>query len=174
MDSSLHFLVKRAYATPSLRQNMMNSGMICMYSDFSGQKETNDCGIACCWVYRRNIYVDSKQVTVEQIGDSVHGELLAIVYSLEILGETLAEMETRPKIAMLYTDCSCIARLISKDSHLKPQYEEMRNQITATINGLKMFFPEISVRVKYISNHKKNNALHKIAHVAARKAIGKS
>lgn len=174
MDISLHSWVKRAHATPSLRQNMKNSGMICMYSDYSGHEERNDCGLACCWVYRRNIYVDSKQVSFEQIGDSVYGELLAIIYSLEILGDALAEMETRPKIAMLYTDCSCVARLISKDRHFKPQYEEMRNQIAATIDELKMIFPEISVRVKYISNHKKNNALHKIAHIAARKAIGKS
>jgi hypothetical protein len=34
-------------------------------------------------------------------------------------------------------------------------------------------FPEFQVSIKYISKHKKNNALHRLAHNAARKVIGR-
>ena len=42
-----------------------------------------------------------------------------------------------------------------------------------SLQNLKTMFPELQVRVKYIGKHKKNNLLHRMAHNAARKAIGK-
>ncbi|RKP49878.1 hypothetical protein D7Z26_18795 [Cohnella endophytica] len=171
MDFTFPNLIKRAYATPSLRQNIFNKGMIFLYCDYSGDDVHKDCGLACCFVNNRTINVIAKKIAFEHQGDSVYGELLAIAYSLESLGEALSEH--RPKSVVLFTDCSCIARLLSKNHFSKPYYEEIRNQITASLMELKMRFPEVEVRAKYISNHKKNNVLHKMAHIAARKVIGK-
>lgn len=168
-------LIKRAYATPSLRQNILNAGMIHLYCDFSGHDERKECGIACCYVHNQTIKVSAKKVPYEHVGDSVYGECLAILYSLELLGEELrgAVSEQRPKAALLLTDYSRITRLLSSNSSSKPIYEEMRNRIIAACNDLKTKYPDIEVRVKYISKHKMNNALHMLAHIAARKSIGK-
>ncbi|MFC5528225.1 hypothetical protein [Cohnella yongneupensis] len=168
-------LINRAYASPSLRQNILNAGMICLYCDFSGHDEHNFCGLACCFVHNKTIKVYAKKVPFEYIGNSVYGELLAILYSLEILGEELRDVlsDHRPKIALLYTDYSRIAQLLSSIHHSKPIYEEIGNRIAITHNDLEIRYPGVEVRVKYISKHKKNNALHKMAHIAARKTIGK-
>jgi len=171
MDFTFPTLIKRAYATPSLRQNIFNKGMIYLYCDYSGDDVHKDCGLACCFVYNKTIHVIAKKITFEHRGDSVYGELLAIAYSLESLGEALSEH--RPKSVVLFTDCSCIARLLLRSHFTKLFYEEIRNQITTSLDELKIRFPEVEVRVKYISKHKKNNALHKMAHIAARKVIGK-
>lgn len=172
MEFTLQALIKRAYAAPCLRQNIYNKGMIHLYCDYSGHEKRTDCGIACCLVYNRTIQVSAEKIRFEPIGDSVYGELLAITYSLEILGEALTEH--RPKIAIVFTDCSCIARLLSKDQFSKPSYEEITNQITVTLTKLQIRFPDVEVRVKVMnSKHKRNNALHRMAHVAARKVIGK-
>jgi hypothetical protein len=168
-------LIERAYASPSLRQNILNASKIHLYCDFSGHDEHKFCGLACCFIHNKTIKVSAKKVSFEHLGDSVYGELLAILYSLEILGEELRGVlsEQRPKSALLLTDYSRIAKLLSSNHFSKPIYEEIRNRITLTQNDLKLKYPDVEVRVKYISKHKKNNALHKLAHIAARKSIGK-
>ncbi|WP_239616503.1 hypothetical protein [Cohnella mopanensis] len=171
MNFTSHHLIKQAYASPSLRQNILNKGMICLYCDFSGHEKREDGGIACCLVYNRTIQVSAEKIVFEPIGDSVYGELLAIRYSLDILRRALPEH--RPRIANVLTDCRYIARLLLKQKYPKPYYEEIINQIAATLDELKINYPEIAVSVRYLSKHKKNNALHKIAHIAARRAIGK-
>lgn len=171
MDFTLNTLLKRAYATPSLRQNICNKGMIYLYCDYSGQVEQMECGVACCFVYNRSISVTAEKRLVMHAGGSNYGELLAIHYSLNVLNQALEEY--RPKFAILYTDCSCIGRLLLNSSLAKPLYGEVRNDILCSLNDLRVRFPEVEVQIKYISKHKKNNALHRMAHNAARKAIGK-
>ncbi|QGQ96572.1 hypothetical protein EHS13_17630 [Paenibacillus psychroresistens] len=171
MEVAHQTLIKRAYAIPILRQIIINKGTIYLYCDFSGHDDVKYCGLACCLVYNRAINVTAKKISFEHLGDSIYGELLAIFYSLDILGEVLNEY--LPKFAVLYTDCSCITRLLLKNHTSKPLYQAIRNQITESLDNLKIRFPEVDVTVKYISKHKKNNPLHKMAHIAARKAIGK-
>lgn len=169
MDPTLLSLIKRAYATPPLRQNIFNKGIIYLYSDYSGNLD-NDYGVACCMVYNRDIRVSAEKLLIEHSGGSNYGELLAILYSLDVLKRTLIEYE--PKLAILYSDYHYISRLLFQD-YAKPIYEKVRNDIWDSLYDLKIKFPEVEVRVTYISKHKKNNALHKIAHNAARNAIGK-
>jgi hypothetical protein len=175
MDFEHQTLIKRAYASPSLRQNILNAGIIYLYCDFSGHDEHKYCGLACCFVNNRTIKVTAKKVSFEHPGDSVYGELLAIHYSLEILGEELRDalFDHLPKFALLFTDYSRIDQLFSSNHFSKPIYEEIGNRIAVTLNDMKIRYPGVEVRVKYISKHKKNNALHKMAHIAARKTIGK-
>lgn len=164
-------LIQKAYETPSLRQNILNSGMIYLYCDFSGHDEQKYGGLACCMVNAKTIQVSAEKIPFDYPGDSVYGELLAIQYSLEMLGKALSQHSA--KSALLYTDYSRIARLLFSNNYTKPIYEEARNRITNSLNSLKSSYPEVGVNVKYISRHKKNNALHQMAHLAARKTIGK-
>lgn len=171
MDSTQDLLIKKAYTSPSLRQNILNKGMICLYCDYSGFVAQNNYGIACCFVYNRTISITAKKLLIEHDVGSIYGELQAIVYSLEILAKALNEHQ--PKLAILFTDCSCIAKILSKHDFSHPYYENARYEILASMSNLKMMFPEVEVRVKYISNHKKDNVLHRMAHNAARQAATK-
>lgn len=175
MDSTMDVLIKRAYATPSLRANIVNKGKIYIYCDYSGYSEQNAHGVACCYVYNRKISVTSKQLQIESDRGSNYGELLAIVYSIEILTKALQESHENhnPKFAILLTDCNCIAKILSRKSLHKQSYERVINDILSSLNDFQIRFPEIRIIVKYISKHKKNNALHRMAHNAARKAIGR-
>jgi len=171
VNSANDLLIKKAYTKPSLRQNIVNKGMICLYCDYSGFAAQNNYGIACCFVYNRTINVTAKKLQIEQDGGSNYGELQAIVYSLEILAEALTEHQ--PKLAIIFTDCSSIAKILSKTHFSHPYYEQARYEILAAIHHLNHRFPEVEVSVKYISNHKKNNALHRLAHNAARDAASR-
>ncbi|MBB3070763.1 hypothetical protein FHS14_003765 [Paenibacillus baekrokdamisoli] len=168
-------LMKQAYAAPPIRANILNKGMISLYCDYSGYAEQNAHGVACCFVYNRTISVTSKKLNPKYDGGSDYGELLAIVFSLELLTKALMEhqLNSIPKFATIFTDCHCIAKILSKEYFDKQFYEDVRNEILASLDDLQNMFPEIQVKVKYISKHKKNNALHRMAHNAARKAIGK-
>lgn len=171
MDYTKNLLIKKAYSKPSLRQNIINKGMICLYCDYSGFAAQNNYGIACCLVYNRTINVTAKKLQIEQDGGSNYGELQAIIYSLEILAEALTEHQ--PKIAIIFTDCSSIAKILSKPHFSHQYYEQARYEILAAMHNLKNRFPEVEVSVKYISNHKKNNDLHRLAHNAAREAASR-
>ncbi len=141
MDYTKDLLIKKAYAKPSLRQNIVNKGMICLYCDYSGFAAQNNYGIACCFVYNRTINVTAKKLQIEQDGGSNYGELQAIVYSLEILAEALTEHQ--PKLAIIFTDCSSIAKILSKPYFSHPYYEHARYEILASIHHLKNRFPEL-------------------------------
>lgn len=171
MDSTKDLLIKKAYANPGLRQNIFNKGMIFLYCDYSGFVAQNDYGVACCFVYNRTISVTGKKLVIEHDGGSNYGELLAIVYSLEILTKALTEHQ--PKFAVIFTDCSCIAQILSKHYFAHQHYENVRDEILASLHNLKNRYPEVEVKVKYISKHKKNNTLHRLAHNAARQAANK-
>ncbi|WP_127529422.1 ribonuclease H family protein [Paenibacillus kobensis] len=171
MDPVQQTLMNRAFATPSLRQNILNRGMIYIYCDYSGHQDRKEGGVAYCFVHNRAIYVTAKKIDFEDPGDSVYGELQAILYSLEALEE--AFRMHRPKGTIVFTDYSRIAKLFMASRLSNSRYEEMRNQITAAIEKLKNRFADIEITITYISKHKKNNALHQLAHNAARKVIGK-
>ncbi|MFC5653573.1 hypothetical protein ACFPYJ_31525 [Paenibacillus solisilvae] len=175
MDNNMDKLIMQAYATPPVRANIVNKGMISLYCDYSGCTDQNAHGVACCFVYNRTILVRAKNLNQHYDGGSDFGELQAIVFSLQILTEALIahQMSTVPKFAVVFTDCHGITKILAKTIFHNPYYEEVRNEILASLSGLQAMFPEIQVRVTYISNHKKNNPLHKMAHNAARKSIGK-
>ncbi|MEC0089863.1 hypothetical protein [Paenibacillus macquariensis] len=166
MDSTKDLLIKKAYATPSLRQNIFNKGTIFLYCDYAGYVVQNEFGVACCIVYNRTISVTAKKLLIEHDKGSNYGELLAIAYSLELLTKALTKHQ--PKVAIIFTDCSSILRILSKQHFPHHFYENVRNEILASLDHLNNMFPEVKVSVKYISKHKKNNHLHRMAHNEAR------
>ncbi|WP_169083229.1 hypothetical protein [Paenibacillus sp. PL91] len=168
MDSIKDLLIKKAYDNPSLRQNILNKGMICLYCDYAGFIAQNVYGVACCFVYNRTVQVTAKKLLLEHDEGSNYGELLAILYSIEILTKALKEHQ--PKLAFIFTDCSRIDHILSRDRLPNLYYENARVEILASLHRLNMMFPEIEVKVKYMSKHKKNNPLHRLAHNAARQA----
>jgi len=168
VDSTKDLLIKKAYANPRLRQNIVNKSMISLYCDYAGFVAQNKHGAACCLVFNKTIHVSAKKLDLERNMGSNYGELLAIIYSLDLLSSALGEHQ--PKQAMIFTDCSQIAKILSKDyfSHLHD--EHAKDTILASLQHLKAAYPEIGVQIKYISKHKKNNTLHRLAHNAARQA----
>ena len=104
----------------------MNTGMISLYCDYSGYAKQNAQGVPCCFVYNRTINVTAKRLQLDYDRGSDFGELLAIVYSLELLTE--AEMEhpanPLPAFAVIFTGCRCIAKILSKTYFERPYYEE--------------------------------------------------
>ncbi|OBZ16714.1 MULTISPECIES: hypothetical protein [Bacillales] len=168
MASTNHILINKAYATPSLRQNILNKGMICLYCDYSGFVSKNGFGVGCCFVHNRTIQVTARKLYLVQDEGSDYGELLAILYSLEILTRALTEHQ--PKHAFIFTDCSRIEHFLSRNAFLNPHYEKARSEVLASMHHLKTMFPEVRVEIKYMSKHKQNNPLHRLAHNAAREA----
>jgi hypothetical protein len=170
--STNHTLINKAYATPSLRQNILNKGMIFIYCDYSGFVSKNAYGVGCCFVYNTTIRVTAKKLYIQQDEGSNYGELLAILYSLEILTKALSEHQ--PKLAFIFTDCSRIEHILSRCAYLGPYYENARSEVLASLNHLKTLFPAVEVKIKYMSKHKQNNPLHRLAHNAAREAANNS
>jgi hypothetical protein len=171
MNSTKDLLIKKAYASPSLRQNIFNKGTIFIYCDYAGYAVQNEYGVACCMVYNRTISVTAKKLQIEHDSGSNYGELLAIAFSLELLTKALTEHQ--PKVVILFTDCSSISRILSKH-HFSHQHDEnARNEILASLDNLNNRFPQVEVIVKYISKHKKRNHLHRIAHNEARQVANK-
>jgi ribonuclease HI len=176
MSSATDLLIKKAYATPPLRGNIVNKGLISLYCDYSGEPKQGTHGVACCYVHNRTIRVTAKKLDVNDHG-SEYGELLAIIYSLEILAEALMELSsepiTSPKLAAVLTDCHFIERILTSTSIEKPLVESSRDQILTSLQHLHSLHPTIRITIRCIGKHKKNNALHRLAHNAARQAIGK-
>ncbi|GMK39159.1 hypothetical protein PCCS19_22130 [Paenibacillus sp. CCS19] len=160
--------MSKAMTNPTLRQNMMNRGTMFLYCDYAGFSTSNVYGAACCAVYNRTINVTAQKLPLEQDKGSIYGEMMAIVFSLETLAAALSEH--RPKIAVIYTDCSRIARLLSQDRFAHSHDEQGRNHLLATLAGINRTFPDLDVQIKYIGKHKANNDLHRLAHNAAREA----
>lgn len=176
LNSTTDKLIEKAYATPPLRGNIVNKGLISLYCDYSGEPLQRAHGVACCYVHNRTIRVTARKLDVNDHG-SEYGELLAIIYSLEILSEALLQLKSTsmntPKLAVILTDCHFIERILSCTYIEKPPVETARDQIMSSLQLLHSLHPTILITVRCIGKHKKNNALHQIAHNAARQAIGK-
>ncbi|MDQ8733547.1 hypothetical protein [Paenibacillus sp. LHD-38] len=168
MNSNKDLLIKKAFANPRLRQNIVNKGIIYLYCDYSGFFAQNNYAVACCFVYNRNIKVTAKRLEIESERGSNYGELLAILYSLEILSDALTEHQ--PKLAYIYTDFSRIEQVLSSQYFSNLHYEQVRNEIVACLNHIHRMYPLVNVKVKYIGKHKHNNSLHRMAHNASRLA----
>lgn len=168
MNSTNRLLIKKAFAVPSLRQNIVNKGTMYLYCDYAGFAARNVYGAACCAVYNRTVSVTAKKLTLERDQGSIYGEMMAIALSLETLAAALAEH--RPRSAVIFTDCSRIARLLVQDRFAHPHDEQGRDDLLAALAHFNRLFPEVDVQIKYMSKHRKNNHLHRLAHNAAREA----
>lgn len=161
-------LVQKALTSPSLRQNIVNKGTMFIYCDYAGFTSTNDYGAACCMVFNRTVRITAKKLPIERDQGSNYGEMMALVLSIEAL--TTALSEHQPKIAVIFTDCSRIARILTQDRYAHPHDEQGSNHLLTALANLNLLFPDLVVQIKYISKHKKNNYLHRLAHNAAREA----
>ncbi|RED57164.1 hypothetical protein [Cohnella lupini] len=170
MNGSQERWISKAYGNPLLRDKIVNAGMITLYCDYSGFVDRSRYSVACCYVHDRFIGISAKRLRMDVDADSNYGELLAVLYSLEILDKWLSDIDNKPKIAVVYTDCSRIERILGKSESPRPHYARSRNEIIIALNRLRDNYPGVSVRVRYISKHKSNNELHRLAHNAAREA----
>ncbi|MCA0755108.1 hypothetical protein KP806_08615 [Paenibacillus sp. N4] len=168
MDSTKELLIKKAYATPALRQNLVNKGTLFIYCDYAGFAERNLYSAACCMVHNRSISITAKKLPFEQDRGSNYGECQAIIYSLEILAKALTEQ--RPKAAVIYTDCSWISRILTNDRFTNPYLEQANAELLDALTRLRAQFSGVEVHIRYIGKHKKNNYFHRLAHLAARQA----
>ncbi|EFM12240.1 conserved hypothetical protein [Paenibacillus curdlanolyticus YK9] len=168
MNVNNDLLVKKAYASPKLRQMMVNSGTMFLYCDYAGFASQNVYGAACCMVYNRTVRITAKKLLLEQDFGSSYGEMMAIVHSLELLKD--ACLVHQPRIAVIFTDYSRISNMLVQDRFSQIQTEQGRDELLAALSNANRLFPNVDVQIKYISNQKKNNYLHQIAHSAARKA----
>lgn len=164
-------MIDRAYGIPALRQRLLNPGQMTLYSDYAGDGQRERCGIACCIVHDGRVRVAAEERSFARIGDSVYGELVAVAYSLEQLREALSDHPA--KVAVLFTDCSSVSRIVVRERRSKMNYTEIGGRIDDLLIMLSDKFPQVRVHVRYIGNRKRGNVLHEIAHVAARRAIGK-
>ncbi|AZN40998.1 hypothetical protein [Paenibacillus albus] len=169
--------LKQAYETPSVRAHLVNSTVVSIYGDYSGAAGEAVHGAGCCLAYNRSMYVSGRQLTHDYELGSNYGEMLAIAFGVKLLAELLEQLTLEeaalPKSAVVYSDCHAIMKLMSRPSFTNAYYEEARAAIIAECEQLKEKYPTIQVEVKYIGKHKKGNPLHRLAHNAARKAIGK-
>lgn len=169
--------IKQAYASPSVRAHLVNSAAVSIYSDYSGAAGESVHGAGCCLVYNRSMFVSGCQLTHEYERGSNYGEMLAIAYGIQLLTEAMEQLARTgarlPKQAIVFSDCHAIMKLMSQTTFTQPFYEEAKEAFTAACEQLKAKFPAIGVEVRYIGKHKQGNPLHRLAHNAARKAIGK-
>jgi len=168
MDLDKNPLIKKAFASSKLRANIMNKGSMFLYCDYAGFSMRNVYGAACCTVYNRTVSITTKKLPIERDQGSNYGEMMAIVLSLETLKAAL--LERQPKIAVIYTDCSRISRILVQESFSHPHDKQGRNELLASLANLSRLFPDVDVQIRYMSKHKKNNYFHKLAHNAAREA----
>jgi ribonuclease HI len=161
-------IVNKAFSSPSLRQNLMNSGRLFLYCDYAGFASRNVYGVACCSVHNRKVTLSTKKLMIERDRGSNYGEMMAIVFSLESLLAALVEVQ--PKNAIIYTDCSRISRILVQNHFSYPHDEHARDELLATLAILNRQFPNVDVQIKYMSKHKENNDFHRLAHHASRKA----
>ncbi|SFD51615.1 hypothetical protein SAMN05216378_0280 [Paenibacillus catalpae] len=163
MDLFNNLLVRKAFANPKLRQHIVNKGTMFLYCDYAGFASRNVYGAACCMVFNRTISLSAKKLPLTKDYGSNYGEMMAIKFSLETLAGAL--MEHQPKIAVIFTDCIRISHLLAQ-SHVRE--ERGREELAATLASLNLLYPDVSIQIKYMSKHKKNNHLHRLAHNAAR------
>ncbi|NIK68143.1 hypothetical protein [Paenibacillus sp. BK720] len=170
MDLNNNPLVKKAYASPKLRQYLLNKGTMFVYCDYAGFALQNAYGAACCTVFNRTIRLTAKKLPISKDYGSNYGEVLAIIFSLDTLAAAYAALEHPPKIAVVYTDCIRISHLLAQRNHSQTRNELARTELSAALATFNSKCPAITLQIKYISKHKKNNDLHRLAHNAAREA----
>ncbi|PWV99354.1 hypothetical protein DFQ01_11570 [Paenibacillus cellulosilyticus] len=168
MDIIEEPFLRKALSVPSLRQNLLNAGTLFLYCDYAGFASLNVYGAACCMVHNRTVSVSAKKLPIERDQGSIYGEMMAIELSLETLAAAIVDRQ--PKVAVIYTDCSRIARLLVQERFAHPHDEEGRNILVSALADLRQRFPSLDVQIKYMSKHKKNNHFHMLAHHAAREA----
>lgn len=168
MEINKDLLMRKSFASPRLRQNMTNKGTMFLYCDYAGFSERNVYGAACCIAYDRTVSVTARKLQIERDLGSNYGEMMAILLSLEALKAALSERQ--PKIAIIFTDCSRISRILAQVRFAHPHDEQGRNELLAALANLNRLFPHVDIQIKYIRKHKKNNHLHRLAHNAAREA----
>lgn len=169
MDLNHNLLIRQAFESPKLRQHILNKGTMFLYCDYAGFASRNVYGAACCMIFNRTISLSAKKLPIERDQGSNYGEIMAIIYSLETLASAL--LEHQPKIAVIYTDCIRIPHLLAQDSFPDAKQKPGRNELLTALANLHRLFPDVSIQIKYISKHKKNNYLHRLAHNAARAAV---
>ncbi|WP_336790463.1 hypothetical protein [Paenibacillus sp. MMO-177] len=167
MDINNNPLVKKAYASPKLRQHLLNKGTMFLYCDYAGFPLHKAYGAACCTVFDRTISLSAKKLPISEDHGSNYGEIMAIIFSLETLAAARAGLEHQPKIAVVYTDCIRIPHLLA---HPQAEGEPGRKELLTALAKFNRRLPDIKLQIKYISKHKKNNCLHRLAHNAAREA----
>ncbi|GLX66696.1 hypothetical protein [Paenibacillus glycanilyticus] len=172
MDLRHNPLVQKAYANPRLKQNIANSGTMFLYCDYAGFASQNVHGIACCTVFNHSVGLYAKRLPLISDHGSVYGELMAVLFSLETLAASAAagECEHLPKIAVIYSDCSRISHLLAQEQITHAEVARGREELLAALTRINDSFPRLRVQIKYISRHKQNNYLHRLAHNAAREA----
>ncbi|MCR2807677.1 RNase H family protein [Paenibacillus soyae] len=161
-------LLKKAYANASLRQNIVNKGTMFLYCDYAGFASRGAYGAACCAVHNREVKLAAKKLPLERDYGSIYGELTAITLGIETLASAMLNRE--PKVAVIYTDCSRISRILAQARFSNPHEEQGRNELLAALAQFNQRFPQVDVQIRYMSGHKKNNELHRLAHNAAREA----
>jgi ribonuclease HI len=166
MDLTNNLLVKKAFASPRLRQNIVNKGTMFLYCDYAGFVSRNVYGAACCMVFNRMVSMTAKKLPITRDQGSNYGEMMAIILSLETLAAALVEHQ--PKNAVIFTDCIRISHILAQEQFSHPHEKLGRDELLAALYNLNRMFPEVNVQIKYISKHKKNNYLHRLAHNAAR------
>lgn len=172
MDLINNPLVKKAFSSPKLRQNILNKGTMFLYCDFAGFASRNVYGAACCMVFNRMVSITAKKLPIVRDQGSNYGEMMAIILSLETVAAAL--IEHQPKNAVIFTDCIRISHLLNQERFSQHAEKQGRDKLLAVLDNLNRMFPEVNVQIKYISKHKKNNYLHRLAHNAAREAALKS
>ncbi|CAM4293388.1 hypothetical protein FHS16_002359 [Paenibacillus endophyticus] len=168
MNAAWKKLIEKAYHYPSTRQRLLSKGNMYLYCDYSGFTASHNHGAACCIIHNRQFEITSKQLPIKRDEGSIYGELLAIVHSLDMLAIALAKH--KPKLAVIYTDCSRIQQLLASSYFPNPFFRLARDQILSAIEQLQVSYPSVDVNITYMGKHKKNNPLHRLAHNAARLA----
>jgi hypothetical protein len=156
MDLDHNLLLKKAFASPKLRQHFVNKGTMFLYCDYAGFASRNVYGAACCTMFNRTISLSAKKLPLTKDQGSNYGEMMAVIFSLETLAAAL--LEEQPKVAVLFTDCIRISYLLGSE------------ELLTALAKLNRLFPAVNIQIRYISKHKKNNPMHRLAHNAARAA----
>ncbi|CAM3224253.1 RNase H family protein [Paenibacillus lupini] len=172
MDVMNDLLVKKAFTSPKLRPYILNKGTMFLYCDYAGFASRNVYGAACCMVFNRVISITAKKLPITRDQGSNYGELMAIILSLETLAAALVEHQ--PKIAVIFTDCIRISHLLNQEKFSQHVEKQGRDELLSVLDNLKRMYPEVDIQIKYISKHKKNNHLHRLAHNTARETALKT
>ncbi|WP_308639407.1 hypothetical protein [Paenibacillus silvisoli] len=180
MNTTFDALIKQAYAKPAVRAHLVHSGMMSLYCDFSGT-ERHIHGVACAIVFNRTVRVQAARLEHPYSLGSDYGELQAIRFSLELLASELAEErpnQAAPRSAAVFTDCRNASRLLAERDFAASadaasfsddsRYDDACQAIRAQLEQLKLDHPRMSFSINYLHRGKEGNALHRMAHNAAR------
>lgn len=168
MGIDLERLKMAALVRPELRQQLMDTGTITLYSDYAGFASSRAYGAACCAVYNRSISVHACKLPLERDLGSNYGEMKAVGLCLDTLKSILTAYTA--KAAVIYSDCSRITRILAQDRFAYSHDEQARDELLALLADIGLLFPQVVIDVRYIGRRKRHNSFHRIAHHAARQA----